>query len=324
MSDRLGKDEKEHYSTIDQLYAAGYAEGTPDAKPLVLKIQQMLDHWDAATGRRFGISKMIDDHIRGLSSGDREAAKTLYCLISPLLFFVSALREIARKSYRNAVVQCGIFCERIARNLLQELPSSKASDAYSELRDDTFEARVGRVRGKLSALDCDFAEPLFNHLKNIYFMRNKRGPHDVPPPEPIQARICITESLPAYIDYLLALNAVGVHIDKSDNEKFVNLFYALTEMKPSLVTGGDMSELPSIASMITELYRQEFFSEERKLQTVIERLQTMRYNYPKPTVANALSRQSSAKNGFLSRRRTSDGYVYAQKIPPSETFKSSF
>ncbi len=209
---------------------------------------------------------MLNADVREISAGDLAAAKRFYCLISPFLFFIAALREIARKSYRNTVTQCGMFCERIVRNILQELASSVAgaSNMYVEMTQDrvhpwTFDDRAGRAKSELAKRHCDSGETLYNSLKNIYNVRNKQGPHDVPPPEIIQARICVTESLPVYINYLTAMNSVGVAIKQQDFDKFMNLFYALTEMKPSLVIGEE-TEQPKVENTIIELYRQNFFS----------------------------------------------------------------
>jgi len=187
----------------------------------------------------------------------------------------------------------------------------------------TFEERAGRVKGVLEKRHCDCGEALYNSLKNIYNVRNKQGPHDVPPPENIQARICVTESLPVYINYLTAMNAVGVAISQQDFDKFMNLFYALTEMKPSLVIGEE-TEQPRVESTLIELYKQNFFSSEPLLSDVLAKLREQRYHYPKTTVANALKKLSAGKNCLLSRRKTSQGYAYAEKIPPSEAFKSTF
>lgn len=286
--------------------------------------------WDTATGNRFHIAEMLNEHVSEISTGDVAAARRFYCLISPFLFFIAALREIARKSYRNTVTQCGMFCERIVRNILQELPSSVsgASNMYVEMTQDrehssTFMDRAGRVKSELGKRHCDSGEALYNSLKNIYNVRNKQGPHDVPPPETIQARICVTESLPVYINYLTAMNAVGVAISQQDFDKFMYLFYALTEMKPSLVIGEE-TEQPRVDSTIIELYKQNFFSSEPLLSDILEKLREQRYHYPKTTVANALKKLSTGKNCVLSRRKTSQGYAYAEKIPPSEAFKSTF
>jgi hypothetical protein len=273
---------------------------------------------------------MLDADVHEISTGDLAAAKRFYCLISPFLFFIAALREIARKSYRNTVTQCGMFCERIVRNILQELPSNVAgaSNMYVEMTQDkkhpsTFDERAGRAKAELARLHCDSGETLYNSLKNIYNVRNKQGPHDVPPPETIQARICVTESLPVYINYLTAMSAVGVTINQQEFEKFMNLFYALTEMKPSLVIGEE-TEQPKVENTIIELYKQNFFSTERFLPDILAKLQELRYNHPKPTVANALTKLTSGKGCFLSRRKTSQGFAYAEKIPPGEAFKSTF
>ncbi len=312
---------------IDEIYNS---IGRRELGGLDDRIGNLLMAWDTATGNRFHIAEMLNDHVRGISTGDVAAAKRFYCLISPFLFFIAALREIARKSYRNTVTQCGMFCERIVRNILQELPSSVngASNMYVEMMQDrdhpsTFEDRAGRAKSELAKRHCDSGETLYNSLKNIYNVRNKQGPHDVPPPETIQARICVTESLPVYINYLTAMSAVGVAINQQDFDKFMNLFYALTEMKPSLVIGEE-TEQPKVDSTIIELYKQNFFSTERLLPDILAKLRELRYNPPKTTVANTLTKLSSGKGCLLSRRKTSQGYAYAEKIPPNEAFKSTF
>lgn len=321
MTAALPQYEKEHYEIIEKIYDG---VGKQRFDGLDARIEVMLQAWDTATGERFHIPQMLDNYVRDMSTGNVDAAKRLYCLISPFLFFIGALREIARSSNRNAVTQCGMFCERVVRNILQELPSDKGGNMYLEMRDNSnFDGRAGRVKSELERRHYSSTEKLYNSLKNIYYVRNGCGPHDVPPPEPIQARICITESLPVYMDYLGALNTVGVTISQQDFDKCVNLFYALTEMKPSLIVGEE-TEQPDVETMIIELYRQGFFSQGRQLSDVVTKLRELRYNYPKPTIANALSRLSSGKNCVLSRRKTPQGYVYAEKIPPSEAFKSTF
>jgi hypothetical protein len=316
-----GQGEREHYSVIEDIYQA--VVGKRDFVGLEDRLKQMLEAWDRMTGNRFGISSMIHEYITAVSYGEKDSARKLYCLISPFLYFIGALREVSRKSFRNTVTQCGMFCERIVRNILQELPTGNGVNMYEELKERDFEQKAGRVKGELNHRGFESADSLYNSLKNIYFVRNRRGPHDVPPPEPIQARICLTESLPVYIDYVTALSSIGIAISEIDFTKFVDLFYALTEMKPSLVAGPE-AEQPSVDALIEELFKQGFFSEERNLAAVMDKLQQMRYNYPKSTVANTLKRLCGERNGFLSRRTSADGYVYSEKVPPSEAFKMVF
>ena len=158
-------------------------------------------------------------------------------------------------------------------------------------------------------------------MEIIYALRDTRGPHDVPPPEPIRAQICASHCLPVYIDYLEALMFLGNNLI-GDYQTFVSFFSNLTETKISLAFGEEERCITINELLKNVLYREGFFREGRKHKEVIEKLGSMGYSFGDAQVSKALGDLSKGKDAIFTKRGKRRNYVYHERYPPEEFFKT--
>ena len=223
---RLVGKEKQHYELLEAILA--YAErGERPYAELSVKLQEMTADWNAMLGGASSLPQVAEVYVRGITSGDKQSALRIYLLFSPIFLYMYALHEISRGAHRNAVTACGRLCERIVRNLLLLIDMAYNGNNSEELRESKFENKNYRLKALLEKNGFEPAEDLFMTMKKIYHIRDQRGPFDVPPPEPLWAKICINDCLPTYIDYLSALDFLGVQLGKV-REQMVITFDSLT------------------------------------------------------------------------------------------------
>jgi hypothetical protein len=261
------------------------------------------------------------DRIR---AKDIVATRNLYLFISPAFFYIHVLYELSRHEWRNATSWSGMYCERIAKNLLRELDRRYSTNSYQDVEKSKFEYKLGRLRSDLESRQFGLANELCNLMEVIYSLRDTRGPHDVPPPEPLRAQISASQCLPVYIDYLEALVFLKNNL-LNDFTPFVSFFSNLTETKISLAFGGEGSKVTIDHLLKNVLYREGYFgvSEGRRLCDVQAKLKTMSYNFGDPIVAAALYKFSKGKDAVLTRKGKRKSYTYHERYPPKEIFKST-
>jgi len=316
----IGK-EKEHYSILDDMLVFVQKHR---GKPVELssRAAAMADDWNAMLGGSSSLPEVARPYVEILASGDRDGALMIYLLLSPIFLFMHALHEISRGAHRNAVTACARFCERIARNLLWLIDEAYNTSFSLELDEAKFENKNGRVKGELEKHGFELADDLFMTMKKIYHMRDKRGPHDVPPPEPIQAKICINECLPAYMDYLTAVDFLNIRLGDVRDE-MVRIFDGLTRTKLAIIFGEeDKMRLSASDCIVDFLYKEGFFGQRRSLNEVVEEMTRRHLTHTDSVVANSLKRLSVSKNAVLTRKRSEGSYFYYERVPPSEYFRT--
>jgi hypothetical protein len=156
-------------------------------------------------GGRSSLESHISPYLEKITQQDQETARNLYFFISPLFFYIHVLFELSRSEWRNATSWSGMFCERIAKNLLREIDRRFSSDVFQKVEKSTFENKIGKLKSELESRQFKLTNELYSLMDVIYSLRDTRGPHDVPPPEPLRAQISASQCLPVYIDYLEAL-----------------------------------------------------------------------------------------------------------------------
>ncbi len=316
----LGR-EKDHYNALEDLY--GFCSGSQiDRLDLVERLQGTVSDWDRMMGGGSNLLRTIESFVDGIMVSNMEEARKLYFFLSPVFFFVHSLLEVSRNAFRNTVTATGLFCERIARNVLQELDRRFLLEAYEEVKDAKFDNQNGRLKKELEKRGFELADDMFGLLKMIYFIRNRTGPHDVPPPEKIQAKISINHCLPAYIDYLDALAFIGNRFG-GEYDSFVSFFSNLTETRVALVFGSEIERMTPTNFIKEVLYREGHFKEGKMLQETMEAMERRRYTFGKPSVANSLRDLSTGKDAILTRRQQGGQYRYFERIPPDKYFKST-
>lgn len=316
----VGK-EKEHYNILDDMLVF-VQEGRGKSVELSSRAAAMTDDWNAMLGGSSSLPEVARPYLKALASGDRDGALMIYLLLSPMFLFMHALHEISRGAYRNAVTACARFCERIAKNLLWRIDEAYGTSFSLELDAAKFENKNGRVKGELEKNGFELADDLFMTMKKIYRMRDKRGPHDVPPPEPIQAKMCINDCLPAYIDYLTALDFLDIKLGNVRDE-MVRIFDSLTRTKLAIIFGEeDKMRLSASDCIVNFLYKEGFFGQRRSLNEVVEEMTRRHLTHADSVVANSLKRLSVGKDAILTRKKHQRSYFYYERVPPSEYFRT--
>ncbi len=320
LPDLIGK-EKQHYESLEALYTYSCGEAI-DEKQLVEQLKETINDWDKMMGGRSNLENSADPYFQALLQGDINKARELYFFLSPVFFYIHVLLEMERKAWRNAMTSSGIFCERIVRNLIQEIDRIDSTKIWEDLsKDPKFDNRNGRLRKELEGKKIEQADTLCSLLKSIYFTRSHTGPHDVPPPEPIQADLSLRLCLPAYVKYLETLMTLGNDI-KNDFYTYVTFFYSLTQTNVALVFGREeVRKTPR--DIIIEIYRQGFFAGGKTFGETKSRLREAGYDFGDPRLARELGKLSKGSKAILTRRGKRRFYTYHERYPPEEFFKTT-
>jgi len=290
-----------------------------DSEQLASRLGAMVSDWERMRGGGESLSIVTRSYVIEIKNGKRQAANDIYLSLSPMFFFIRALGRVARKDWRETVTACGIFCERVVRNLLIELDRNFNLALWVDLKDAKLNQKNGRLRSELENRKFDAAN-LYGSVLRIYSVRSMRGPHDVPPPEPIQAKISVTECLPVYVDYLAALEHIGVPL--ASPERFIEIFSDTTRIQPTLVFGEETAGPIPVKEFLREtVYREGFFKDGRTSSDVLRDLARRRRNYDEATVKNGLRDLSLGRDAILNRKRKGRIFNYYERVPPEEYFK---
>lgn len=317
---KLSDKERRQFYTLEALFE--YSFGKPqDIEEILKGVVETVDDWKKMMGGKNSLEPHVTPYLNKIKIGDRDAARDLYFFISPLFFYIHVLYELSRMEWRNAASWSGMFCERTVHNLLGEIDRRYSTDAYQKVRKSTFENKIGRMKSELESRQFKPTNELHSLMEIIYSLRDTRGPHDVPPPEPLRAQISAGQCLPVYIDYLEALIFMNNNL-LEDFRTFISFFSNLTETKISLAFGEEGARVTVDHLLKNVLYREGFFSEGKKLRNVQGKLKSMSYNFTDPAVSKALSKLSKGKEAVLTRRGKRRSYTYYERYPPEEIFKS--
>jgi hypothetical protein len=316
----IGK-EKEHYNTVEDLYAFSCGEKRDEVN-LYSGLKDTISDWDRMMSGRSNLQTTIEPYLDAIKRSNRDKAKSLYLFLSPIFFYIHILYEMRRRAWRNAIVWCGIFCERIIRNLFQAIDREDSLDIWQEIsKDQKFEHRNNRLRTELLKRQYEEAESLASFLKSIYFTRSHRGPHDVPPPEPIQSDISQRLCLPVYVNYLESLIFLGNDLT-ADFSTFVSFFHNLAETHVALIfPEEEVTTMPK--EVIKDLYRQGFFKEGKNLKDAVVRLGELGFHWDVSRIAHELENWSKGKKAFLTRIGKRGYYKYFERYPPEEYFRTT-
>jgi hypothetical protein len=311
--------EKKHYEALESLYA--FSCNKPENKiELCSAMKETIDDWDKLMGGKSNLLNSVQPYLEGIAKSDQDTARLVYLFLSPVFFYIHILYEMKRRSWRMAITWGGIFCERIVRNIFQEIDRKDSLDIWQLIsKDRKFENRNNRLRKELEERGFKEADSLWNFLKSIYFTRSHTGPHDVPPPEPIQADYATRLCAPAYLKYLESLILLDNKVAK-DFQKFVSFFYNLAKTRIALIFPEE--ETPTtLLEVLKELYCQGFFKDGKLLSEVNKRLVELRYNFRLSKISNTLKILSQGKNAMLTRKGRVRFYRYYERYPPEKFFK---
>jgi hypothetical protein len=320
---KLSDEERKQYSTLEDLFA--YSYGMPKSEDKLCEgILATIEDWKKKMGGRSSLESCVMPYLDRIRAKDIDAARKLYFFISPVFFYIHVLYELSRPEWRNATSWSGMYCKRIVKNLLKEFDRKYSTDSYQAVEKSKFEYKLGKLRSDLESKQFGLANELCNLMEVIYSLRDARGPHDVPPPEPLRAQISASQCLPVYIDYLETLVFLKNDL-LNDFSAFVSFFSNLTETKISLAFGEEGTKVTIDYLLKNVLYREGYFSvsEGRRLGDVQVKLKNMSYNFSDPVVAKALYRLSKGKDAVLTRRGKRKNYTYHERYPPKEIFRTT-
>jgi hypothetical protein len=320
LSELIGK-EREHYITLADLF--DYACGaTKDEMQLCSGLKATVSDWDLMMGGRSNLPIVIQPYLEAIKKSDRDKARHLYLFLSPTFFYIHILYEMRRKAWRIAVTWGGIFSERIVENLFRAIDRRDSSNMWEMIsKDSSFEHRTGRLKSELEQRQFEEAETLISFLKSIYFTRSHSGPHDVPPPEPIEADLSQRICLPVYVKYLKCLMYLKNDLTP-DFSTFVSFFRNLAETHIALIFPEE-EIVTTPKEVIKDLYRQGFFKEGKSLKEVRIRLEELGFHWDVPRIAHDLEYWSKGKKAFLTRSGKRGNYKYFERYPPEEFFRTT-
>lgn len=316
----IGK-EKEHYNTLKDLYAYSCGEGIAEDK-LYSELKDTINDWDKMMGSRSNLYAFIEPYLQAIRRSDKDKARNLYLFLSPIFFYILVLYEMKRRAWRIAVTWGGIFSERIIENLFREIDRKDSSNVWEVIsKDQSFENRSNRLRKELEQRHFEEADSLTSFLKSIYFTRSHSGPHDVPPPEPIEADISQRICLPVYVRYLKCLIFLGNDL-ASNFSTFVSFFHNLAETHVALIfPEEEITTTPK--EVIKDLYRQGLFKEGKTLKEAMMRIGEIGFHWDASRIAHELEYWSKGKKAFLTRCGKRGDYKYFERYPPGEFFRTT-
>lgn len=313
VSESLSRLENEHQVILDEVHELRKKSTLDDGDlDIVEALEDIVRDWD----RIFGGSAASDtigsklEEVRS-SNNPSEKIKELDLLVDPLRHYVIGLEKLQREEYRDSVTRSAMVIERIVTELAIELGV--------DVENVSMESAFGKIQNPLEASDISRGDIFVSDMRSVYTIRNDRGPHDVPAAEQIQAKRSISELMWIYYRYLQIVSQIGsTDLPKEDIEDFTNLLDVLLPVKPSLVMGEGGGE-PSVRDiLVNDLYKSGFFEEGKILGEVEEKLNSKRYNFPKPTVSDNLRRLTGE---VLTRKGSRGSYRYVEKVPPEDYFE---
>ena len=178
------------------------------------------------------------------------------------------------------------------------------------------------MKAELEELKFPETDNLFSLLKVLYSERSATGPHDVAPPEQVQARINLSYCVPIYLKYVAALNHIGERLssDSSDFEEFITQSAQL-EVRLAFGSEGEQEPLKSILK--NRLYRLNYFSQSRTIKDVSQKLRELRYTFSQPLLAHRLQELSRGRDAILTRTKKNGVFWYTERLDPKEYYKTS-
>lgn len=316
----IGK-EKEHYSTLKDLYSYSCGEAITEDK-LYSGLKDTINDWDKMMGGRSNLHAFIEPYLEAIKRSDKDKARNLYLFLSPIFFYILILYEMRRRAWRIAVTWGGIFSERIIENLFRAIDRKDSLNIWEVIsKDRSFENRSNRLRKELEQRHFEEADSLASLLKSIYLTRSHSGPHDVPPPEPIEADMSQRICLPVYVKYLKCLMFLGNDL-AFDFSIFVSFFHNLAETHVALIfPEEEITTTPK--EVIKDLYRQGFFKEGKTLKEAIARVGELGFHWDVSRIAHELEGWSKGKKAFLTRSGKRGFYKYFERYPPEEFFRTT-
>lgn len=265
-------------------------------------------------GDKSCFSAIFKPEISALRGSDvtriKTACKILDFLLSPFEHYMISLEEFKKPSFRNATTRCGMVVERIIKRLWPEVVHSL--DMPYKVED-----QLGRLQEDITKLGFSDAQDTCNVMKVMYHKRDRRGPHDVPAAEELDAKFCINGMLEIYPFYLSVIEHLSYPI-ADYRTQMENLLNELVLLKSKVISGVG-GKGPSEENTILSLYQKGFFSTPKSLGDVMDAIGELDCKFLRSTVFNILNRLHSER--VLTRSGRTRSYRFQQRVPPQEYYR---
>lgn len=245
----------------------------------------------------------------GEAADSKEVGTVLQQIDLVICFFhhyIYAFEEFVNRRFRDAVIRCGLICERVVKRL------AMASMMPQVLEIPKFEDKVGKLRSQLEG-KCGVIDDLANFLQYVYRQRTARGAHDTTAATALIAKSCMTSVTTIYMLYLDVLDCVGQKVEpRNELEELVN---STISTGTSLVVSKEGRPVKP-EQVIESLYKGQFLKEPKSLAEIGTELRKLGYTFPSTTLFRALGK-FSGREGILLKK----GKRYVQRVPPEEYFR---
>ena len=295
--------------TIHDVGWKGLSLSQKEETALIANFRRILVAWGTKYLGKNDLLEIIDrNYLSKLSpnNGDRLIIyKELDLVTCFFQHYIYAFEEFMTREFRDAVIRCGLVCERLVKRMA-------VADNHSEVNSlFKFEDRANKLASLISKQVPD-VQFLVNRMKYIYSKRTEKGAHDTGAAGILIAKSCIGEIPTAYMEYLEALEKIGFKISaKNDLIKLVN---STVEIGTTMIVTRQ-GEPAKPESILTNMYSNGFFAQPRKLAEIQTTLSEQGHNIPKPLLCKTLD--AMCKQRMLLKKSRG---IYIQRTPPNVFF----
>jgi len=312
----LIEQEKEIEQILEMLHKNGIETSTIQSyRELAGKLEHVLNLWEKFLSNNEAFD-MLEPLIKNLKSGENTklletTSRNLDLLITPFEHYMLALEEFKHPSFRDSTTRCGIVIERMLKRLWPiitngTIPETKVENQIGILQKHATET-----------LQLQDAEDICNLMKGIYHTRDRKGPHDVPAAEEMDAKYCIS-SIPRVYHFYLQIAENKYPEIRPYGTSLRQLANSILTIKPAIVTG-KKGEKPIAEDAILMLYKNGFFKDRVTFSEIVGKLEQLELSFPRSTIMNTLKRLH--KEGVLTREGSKRNYMFMQRIRPEDYFK---
>lgn len=253
------------------------------------------------------LTKVLKEHYGEIFSGslDRNKLKELDLVICFFQHYIYAFEEFMTREFRDSVIRCGLASERLVNRLA-------IADNHPEvIQINKFEMRVNKLMSLLDGRieDIHF---LINRMKYVYSQRSKKGAHDTGAAGILIAKFCISEMPITYMEYLNVLEKIGYVIKAK--EELIAIVNDTVSIGTTMLIA-EKGEPLKPEAVLSSLYSQRYFEQQRTFSEIKGFLVEKRYNFPDSTLWKALNHLCSKKM----LQKIGRG-IYVQRIPPERYF----
>lgn len=313
MTDKPKKypDEDEIERILNKIYDVAWNNivvGGQEESKLIIEFKWVLNIW----GKRYlghdRLTRIITDHYLSTlqtSKNKSEIYKELDLVICFFQHYIYAFEEFMTREFRDAVIRCGLICERLVKRLA-------IADKHPEvLKIIKFEDKANKLMSLLSnrVNDVHF---LINRMKYVYSKRTKRGAHDTGAAGILVAKSCISEIPTAYMEYLETLEKIGYRIKAK--KELIEIVNDTVKVGTTMIVTHE-GEPTKPESVLISMYSQNYFKQPKAFAEINETLKNQHYNFPKSSLWKALD--TLCKKKMLTKLKRG---IYVQRTPPEKYF----